>query len=177
MAVCFVSGISRWKGKETLLGSWRASHLLFLFLLLHGFQLADSGGLIKLLETSRVRGADVRNGVGIHVHRDRDVATPFGRVGSSKGRDVCCCSRRVAGGESETAGVVGRGDCCDFPLICRPAMLRSHFDRYQTGDHRFSLVCIGYTCRCESALFSATTLRFHGNAVLLAGMSSCQRSM
>lgn len=78
----------------------------FLFLLLQGFQLADSGGLIKLLETSRVRGADVRKGVDVHVHRDRDVATPFGRVGSSKGRDACCCSRRVAGGESETAGVV-----------------------------------------------------------------------
>lgn len=28
VAVCFVSGISRWKGKETLLGSWRASLLL-----------------------------------------------------------------------------------------------------------------------------------------------------
>lgn len=36
-----------------------------LFLLLHGFQLAGSGGLIKLLETSRVRGADVRKGVAI----------------------------------------------------------------------------------------------------------------
>lgn len=167
----FCTGVSRWKGKETLLGSWRASLLLFLFLLLHAFQLADSGGLIKLLETSRVRGADVRNGVGIHVHRDRDVTTPFGRVGSSKGRDACCCSRCVAGGESETAGVVGRGDCCDFPFSSR-----SHFHQHQTGNHRFSLVCIGYTCRCESALFSATTLRSHGNAVLLAGMSSCQRS-
>lgn len=37
----------------------------FLFLLLHGFQLADSGGLIKLLKTSRVRRADVRKGVAI----------------------------------------------------------------------------------------------------------------
>lgn len=88
------------------MSSWRASLLRFLFLLLHAFQLADSGGLIKLLETSRVRGADVRNGVGIHVHRDRDVATPFGRVGLSKGRDACCCSRRVTGGESETEDVV-----------------------------------------------------------------------
>lgn len=102
----FCTGVSRWKEKEALLGSWRASLLLSLFLLLHGFQLADSGGLIKLLETSRVRGADVRKAVDIHVHRDRDVTTPFGRVGSSKGRDVCCCSRRVAGGESETEGVV-----------------------------------------------------------------------
>lgn len=37
----------------------------FLFLLLQAFQLADSGGLIKLLKTSRVREADVRKGVAI----------------------------------------------------------------------------------------------------------------
>lgn len=37
----------------------------FSFLLLQAFQLVDSGGLIKLLETSRVRGADVRKGVAI----------------------------------------------------------------------------------------------------------------